>query len=212
MLTPDIINEYASKHSSDEMPVLQALAEETRKHVPGAQMLTGHLAGGFLMMMSKILQPRVVVELGTYTGYSAICLAQGLAEGGVLHTYDIDDRWQEMRNKYWNAAGLASKIVQHIGDAVSLIEKLDVVPDLVFIDADKKSYYHYVQTCLEKMRPGGIILVDNVLFKGEVAQAPETMKNTAKYIHDFNQQILQNNQIDILLLPIRDGITMIHKK
>lgn len=212
MLTSEAIMQYAALHSTPQSEVLAALAADTEANVPGAQMLTGHIAGAFLSMISKLIAPKVIIELGTYTGYSAIYLAQGLSEGGVLHTFDIDDRWDEMRRQYWSAAGVEDKIVQHIGDAATLLPTLELVPDLVFIDADKKMYFHYLTTCLEKMQSGGIILVDNVLFKGEVLLPDSEQKNAARYIHEFNEKLKNIEGITYVLLPIRDGITMIRKK
>lgn len=212
VITSEPINDYVGLYSDPESEVLRALSLETRAVVPGAQMLTGHLAGTFLEMISKMLQPKVILELGTYTGYSAICLAKGLSEDGRLITIDKDERWNALRKEYWTRAGLQDKIEFIAGDAVSVLASLEVQPDLVFIDADKKNYWHYFDTVVEKMKQGGVILVDNVLFHGEVILPEDLQPSTAANIHQFNIRLAADNRVEKVLLPIRDGITLIIKK
>lgn len=206
------IGNYVEIYSDPESDILRALSLETHAKVPGAHMLTGHLAGAFLCMMSKMMQPEIILEIGTYTGYSAICLAQGLPPEGRLITIDNDGKWQDIRDEYWQKAGLEHKIEQMIGDGISVLNGLDISPDLVFIDADKKNYWNYLQSVLPKMKPGGIILADNVLFHGEVVMPEEQLQGAAYYIHEFNKKTLDEPRIEKLVLPIRDGISIFRVK
>lgn len=211
-IVSDPVSNYTEIYSDPEWDVLRELALETHASVPGAQMLTGHLAGAFLQMMSKIIRPKLVLELGTYTGYSAICLASGLHPDGKLITIDIDDRWDEIRARYWQKAGMSDKIHFIKGSALDILPTIDESPDLVFIDADKKNYWNYLQLVIPKMKSGGIIIVDNVLFHGEVTLPEELQKNTAKHIHLFNKKTLEENRIEKLMLPIRDGMSIFRVK
>lgn len=206
------IGNYVEIYSDPESDLLRALSLETHATVPGAHMLTGHLAGAFLRMLSKMIQPEIILEIGTYTGYSAICLAQGLQPEGKLITIDNDAQWQDIRNKYWQQSGLSRQIEQVIGSGISVLNGLDVSPDLVFIDADKKNYWNYLQLILPKMKAGGIILVDNVLFHGEVVMPEEQLQGAAYYIHEFNKKTLDESRIEKLVLPIRDGISIFRVK
>lgn len=208
----DPINEYATLYTSPEDEVLHHLNLETHANVPGAQMISGHLQGVFLTMISHMIQPKCILELGTYTGYSAICLAKGLVADGTLHTIDIDDRWNEMRLKAFANAGMESKIKLHIGDAHQIINELALQPDLVFIDADKKGYGDYFDTIIDKMPKGGIIIADNVLFKGEVILPLDQQKNATKHMHAFNIKISEDARVEQVILPLRDGISLIRKK
>ena len=211
-ITYEPIQDYAELYTSSEDAVLKSLNLETHAGVRGAQMLRGHLAGRFLQMISAIVQPKQILELGTYTGYSAICLAKGLQKDGTLHTIDIDDKLQDMRNRYWVQAGLENTIHQYIGEAHDVIPKIDTTFDLVFIDADKKNYSLYFDLVIDKLNVGGIILADNVLFHAEVIQPLEQQSKSAQSIHLFNQKIAEDNRVEQVLLPIRDGIMVIRKK
>jgi predicted O-methyltransferase YrrM len=188
------------------------LNQETQALARGAQMLSGHLQGKVLQMISRMIQPKRILELGTYTGYSAIALAQGLQEGGKLHTVDVSDLWQELREKYWQEAGVRHLIEQHIGTAESVIQSLDGSFDLVFIDADKKNYGLYFDLVIDKMPAGAFIIADNVLFYAEVILPEEQQGSVAKHIHRFNQKIRNDNRVEQVILPIRDGIMLIRKK
>ncbi|MBX9448474.1 MAG: O-methyltransferase [Taibaiella sp.] len=163
-------------------------------------------------MISKMIRPGIILEIGTYTGYSAICLAQGLQPEGRLITIDNDAKWQDIRDKYWQQSGLNHQIEQIIGSGISVLNGLDISPDLVFIDADKKNYWNYLQLILPKMQAGGIILVDNVLFHGEVVMPEEQLHGAAYYIHEFNKKTLDEPRIEKLVLPIRDGISIFRVK
>lgn len=211
-ITSDPVNDYIALYSEPELPILHALSLETNALVPGAQMLTGHLAGTFLQFISQLVKPKVILEFGTYTGYSALCLTKGLQQDGVLHTIDIDDRWQEMRNKYWKEANVHHTIIQHIGNGMDVFAQLDIIPDLVFIDADKKNYWNYFNESVERMNSGGVIVVDNVLFHGEVILPETQMSKAAKYIHEFNVKVAEDNRVEKVMIPLRDGMSLFIKK
>src|SRR5690606_28349194 len=168
IITPGPISQYAEAFTSPESAALKKLNQLTHESVRGAQMLSGHLQGMILQMLSQMLRPGLILELGTYTGYSAICLARGLRAGGMLHTVDIDASLQDIRTSYWKAEGLEDRIVQHIGEAADMIGRIEGSIDLVFLDADKKNYGLYFDLLIDKLPAGGVILADNVLFDGEV--------------------------------------------
>lgn len=211
-ITPDEINQYAERFTTPESSVLKELHQKTIKDVPGARMISGHLQGAFLQMTSKMLQPKNILELGTYTGYSAICLAMGLEQNGQLHTIDTDNSLQDLRNEYWEKAGLQNKIIQHIGPAAEVIPTIDASFDLVFIDADKRNYGLYFDLVLDKMDSGSWIIADNVLFHAEVILPEEERSKAAQHIHLFNEKIKNDNRVEQVLLPFRDGLTLMRKK
>lgn len=210
-ITSDPINNYADLYTTAEDGVLYSLNMETHADVHGAQMLSGHLQGKLLEMISKTVRPKQILELGTYTGYSAICLAKGLQPDGVLHTVDIDSSLQDMRNRYWRQAGLQHCIRQYIGEAKDIINTIPGEFDLVFIDADKKNYGLYYDLIIDRMPDGGIILADNVLFHAEVIMPEEMQSSSAKAMHAFNQKIASDERVEQVLLPIRDGILWMRK-
>lgn len=211
-ITSDPVNHYAEIYTTPEEDVLASLNLETNANVHGAQMLSGHLQGALLQLISKIIRPKQILELGTYTGYSAICLAKGLQPGGMLHTVDIDDSLQEMRNKYWEEAQLSNCIQQHIGEAAYMVNNINGNFDLVFIDADKKNYGLYFDLVIERMASGAIIIADNVLFHSEVILPVEQQGKNAKAIHEFNQKIAADERVEQVILPVRDGISLIRKR
>jgi predicted O-methyltransferase YrrM len=211
-LFPQDIQQYAERYTTPETPVLAALNRETHLKVDKAVMLSGHLQGAFLQMMSCALQPRNILEIGTYTGYSAICLAAGLQADGKLYTIDIDEELYDIADKYFTAAGLRDRIVQLTGKALAIIPQLDTTFDLVFIDADKVNYAQYFDLIIDKVRPGGLILADNVLYEGDVLLPADKQSKNAAAMHLFNQKIAQDNRIEHLLLPLRDGIMVMRKK
>jgi predicted O-methyltransferase YrrM len=191
--------------------VLNQVAKETYATHPQAHMLSGHLQGKFLELISRLVRPHFILEIGTFTGYSAICLAKGLHEGGVLHTIELRDGDANKALENFNRAEMQNRILLHRGNALNIIPELKYEWDLVFIDADKVNYTAYYQLVLPSVRKGGIILADNVLFHGEVLQEPVTGKN-AKAIHAFNQFVLNDDSVDSLVLTIRDGLLIIIKK
>ena len=208
-ITSETANKYAEQFSSPEDNVLAALNMQTQAEVHGAHMISGHLQGQFLKMISCMIQPKYVLELGTYTGYATIVLAAGLQNNGEIHTIDIDTKLQNIRDKYWQAAGLTNNIKQFIGKAIDLLPSLEYDYDLAFIDADKGNSQNYVNLLIQKMRKGSFILVDNTLFHGEVLKPEEEQNKTGKKIHDFNQYLTTLPNIEFVLLPIRDGITLL---
>jgi caffeoyl-CoA O-methyltransferase len=212
IITPDPINYYAEQYTTPENNVQASLNRETHAEVKGAQMISGHLQGMVLEMISCMIKPKQVLELGTYTGYSAISLAKGLQDGGKLHTIDIDPYLQEMREKYWKQAGLTTKIVQHIGECATVIPKIKGDFDLVFIDADKKNYGLYFDMLIDRIPSGGFMIADNVLFHGEVILPADQQSNTSLYIHDFNKKIAQDTRVEQVIMPLRDGLMLIRKK
>jgi predicted O-methyltransferase YrrM len=173
-------------------------------------MLSGHFQGRFLAMLSLMIKPECILEIGTYTGYSAICLAEGLREGGILHTIDIDEERDAIVNKYIAKSGLQGKIVTHIGNALQLIPKLDMQFDLVFIDADKQNYCAYYNLVFDKVKKGGYILADNVLWSGKVVDANPDKDTQA--LLDFNALVNGDTRVENILLPIRDGLMLARKK
>lgn len=211
-ITPEPISTYAEQFSSPENVFLKELNDKTHQEIPGAQMLSGHLQGQFLQFISRMIKPRNILEIGTYTGYSATCLARGLADGGLVHTIDIDAGLQGVRDEFWEKEGLTQVIRQHIAAADKVIPELNVVFDLVFIDADKRNYGLYFDLVMEKLPAGAWIVADNTLFHGEVVLPDEQRSKAAAHIHRFNQKILLDDRVEQVLLPVRDGITIIRKK
>lgn len=211
MLFPVEIIGYAEKYTSPEMPALAALNRETNIKRSDAVMLSGHLQGEILQMLSHMIKPRRILEVGTYTGYSAICLAQGLTEDGVLHTIDVDEELYDIAHKYIGQAGLSGKIVQHIGKALDIIPTLPDMFDLVFIDADKANYSNYYNLVFSRVPVGGYIIADNVLYDGEVVLPVSQHGKNARAIHSFNEMLLTDKRIERLLLPVRDGLMITRK-
>lgn len=211
----DIINPlaqvYAEKYSDPEDPVLKEIAEETTTTHEQHHMLSGHVQGKFLEMMSRMLQPERILEIGTFTGYSAICLAKGLTENGKLYTIELREADAAVSSANFKKANLDEKIILHVGNALTIIPSLEEAWDLVFIDADKPNYTEYYNLVLPALKPGGIILADNVLFHGQVLENPVKGKN-AKAIQAFNEYLDQDTRVEKVLLTIRDGLLLIRKK
>ena len=203
------IENYAALFSSPEEEVLAKLNRETHLKVVLPQMLSGHIQGNFLKMMSQMLQPKRVLEIGTFTGYSAICFARGMAKDGLLHTIDINEELEPMVRKYFIEAGVENQIKYHIGNALEIIPRLNETFDLVFIDADKINYSNYYDMVFDKVRQGGFIIADNVLWSGKVTQEKHD-KDTAA-LHAYNQKINNDNRVENYLVPIRDGLMVAHK-
>lgn len=207
----DAIYEYARQHTSPEDEVLAALNRETHLRTVYPNMLSGHLQGKFLEMVSHLLAPRRILEIGTFTGYSAICMARGLAQGGLLHTIDINDETMEIAKKYIHLASLGDKIILHTGNAMDIISNLREVFDLVFIDADKPQYISYYNAVFSKLRIGGIILADNVFWGGKVLNENKYPDRETKGILDFNIFVSGDVRVEKIMVPLRDGLFMIRK-
>lgn len=205
------LNDYAEQYTTPETPVLAALNRETNLKVEMPVMLSGHLQGAFLQMISKMVQPKHILEIGTYTGYSAICLAQGLQDDGQLHTIDINEELQDLCFRYFCEAGLEKKITQHIGKAADIIPTLQESFDLVFIDADKQNYHLYYDMVIDRLAIGAFILADNVLYDGEVVMDEKEQSRNGKAIHAFNEKIKNDERVEQVLVPVRDGIMLIRK-
>jgi caffeoyl-CoA O-methyltransferase len=209
---PTQVQEFAEKYTTKEDGLLYRLHRETHLKVEQPHMLSGHLQGRFLTMVSQMLRPRRILELGTYTGYSAICLALGMAPDGHLHTIDINEELEAMCRKYFDEAGLGDKITQHIGRGLDIIPQLDEVFDLVFIDADKGNYGNYYDLVWDKVRPGGFLLADNVLFHGDVFDEVSKQSTQAKAMIAFCEKVTADGRAEHLLLTLRDGLLLIRKK
>lgn len=209
----DLINEalqhYAEQHTTPESDLLKAINRNTQANVLRPRMLSGHLQGRVLSFISHMVRPSRILEIGTYTGYSALCLAEGLQESGKLITIDINEELGDLVRRSFAASAWHSNIEFRVGDAREIIPQLDEVFDLIFIDADKESYAAYYDLVLEKVRPGGIILADNVLWSGKVINTKPD-KDTAA-IKEFNRKIHEDQRVENVLLPIRDGIMVIRK-
>lgn len=209
---PKEIEAYALSHSDAEPDLLNRLNRETHLKVNMPRMLSGHLQGLVLQMFSKMLQPKAILEIGTYTGYSAICLAQGLQQGGRLHTIDINEELQSMILRYVKEAGLENTIQLHIGNAVNIVPTLKEDFDLVFIDADKENYSLYYDLVFPKVKQGGYIIADNVLWSGRILDSPMKMDVDTKAIYDYANKVQQDIRVEKVLLPIRDGLLIARKK
>lgn len=203
---------YLDAHTDAEPEGLQKINRDTYLKVLKPNMLSGHYQGRVLSMLSKMMQPKLILEIGTFTGYSAICLAEGLVEGGILHTIEVNGEMEEMINSHFKLTNVEKKIKLHIGPADSVIADFEVNNfDLVFIDADKRNNLAYFELVLDKVRPGGLIIIDNVLWKGKVYDGTQKDADTESF-RKLNEQIAVNSQVEKLILPVRDGLLIIRKK
>jgi caffeoyl-CoA O-methyltransferase len=206
-----ILNQYIIDHSSPEDPLLEDLYRQTHIRFVNPNMASGHLQGSLLEMISKMVRPATILEIGTFTGYSAMCLAKGLKEGGKLITIELNDELTEFAAGYFLKAGLTSEIIQLSGNALEIIPNLDHEFDLVFIDGDKREYTDYYKTTIPKVRQGGFILADNVLWGGK-ALDNSSRDPQAKGIIEFNDFVTKDSGVEKIILPLRDGLTIIRKK
>ena len=211
----DIVNPlaqaYAEKYSTPESPLLQEIANYTYAHHPQAQMLSGHVQGKFLEMISYLQRPRRILEIGTFMGYSALCLAQGMAPDGRLHTIELREEDADLAAEHFRKANCQDRIILHRGNALEIIPALHEAWDLVFIDADKVNYTEYYKLVLPGLRSGGLIIADNVLFHGQVLEAEISGKN-AMAIHAFNEFVGEDGSVEKVMLTVRDGLLCIRKK
>lgn len=210
-LIPQEIINYAEKHSEAEPLILQKLRKETWQKVLGPRMLSGHLQGRLLAMISKIVQPKNILEIGTYTGYATICLSEGLAENGSVHTIDNNEELVNFQRKHFNLTNFSTQIIQHTGNALDIIPQLTQSFDLVFIDADKTNYSQYFDVIIDKVNSGGIILTDNVLWGGKVIKKIKKNDFDSQAIYDYNLKIIADKRVESILLPFRDGISITRK-
>ena len=202
------LENYVAQHTEDEPLLLQELNKRTHLNVLQPRMISGHFQGRFLSLLSKMVQPRTILEIGTYTGYATLCLAEGLHPEGVLHTIDIKEELTDLQREFFDRSGYGSQIVQHLGKAADIIPALNTTFDLVFIDADKQNYAHYFDLVIEKMNRGGIILSDNVLWSGKVVEEVKPNDKHTQALMAYNQKIKDDPRVETVLLPIRDGITL----
>lgn len=205
---PEKIEKYASQHSQPEPEILQQLNRETWQKVLAPRMLSGHFQGRVLSMVSKLANPKNVLEIGTYTGYSALCLAEGMQIDGELHTIDNNEELYDLQRKYFDKSEFGKQIFQHIGDAAEVIQKIDLTFDLVFIDADKGNYPKYLELILPKLKKGSIILSDNVLWGGKVVEPLAANDTDTEAVLTYNKMLNNHPRLETVLLPIRDGLTI----
>ena len=205
---PEKIDNYSVSHSQKEPQILQELTKETWQKVVNPRMLSGAFQGRVLSMISKLIQPKNILEIGTYTGYSAICIAEGLQEHASIDTIDKNEELADLQNKYFEKSGFRNKIIQHVGPALEIIPTIHKKFDLVFIDADKSNYSNYFHLIIDKMNKGGVILSDNVLWSGKVVEKLDPKDQDTKALLEYNKLLNTDKRIETVLLPIRDGLTI----
>ena len=205
---PDKLDDYVIAHSQVEPELLQELSRETWQKVLAPRMLSGHFQGRVLSMISKLINPKNILEIGTYTGYSALCLAEGMQKEGELHTIDTNEELYDFQRKYFDKSGFGNQIKQHIGNALDIIPTLDVTFDLVFIDADKQNYPKYLELILPKLQKGSVILSDNVLWSGKVLDPVSENDKDTQALVVYNKLMNEHPKLETVLLPIRDGLTI----
>lgn len=202
------IYNYIDNHSSDESDILYELRRETELKCLNPIMLSGKIQGNFLAIISKLIKPFNVLEIGTYTGYSTLCIAKGLSPAGMIHTIDKNEELLQIQNKYFEKSGFRNQIKQYTGDALAIIPKLKFDFDMVFLDADKENYVKYLELISPILKPGGVLLTDNVLWHGKILESPENQDRVTRLIDNFNKKILEDKSLKTVMLPIRDGISL----
>ena len=201
------LEQYITDHSQDEPDLLRRLSRETHLKVVQPRMITGHYQGRVLSMFSKMIQPQHILEIGTYTGYSALCLAEGLRKGGNLHTIDINEELHDMQRRYFDESPFGHSIVQYTGNAIEIIPKIELSFDLVYIDAEKTEYPKYLELVLQKIHPGSVILSDNVLWSGKVAEKAASNDKATLRLQEYNKMIKEHPKLETVILPVRDGLS-----
>ncbi|WP_426669839.1 O-methyltransferase [Mucilaginibacter sp. McL0603] len=210
-ILPHDLQLYLEDHCDPEPPALKKINRETYLKVLQPHMLSGHYQGRLLSMLSKMMQPKSILEIGTFTGYSTICLAEGLAADGIIHTIEINREMEEMLSQHYKSTNVEKKVKQYFGPAAQIIVEIEENNfDLAFIDADKRNNLHYFQLVIEKIRSGGLIIIDNVLWKGKVYGAEND--TDTRLIRELNDHITQDTRVEKLVLPVRDGVMLIRKK
>lgn len=205
---PEKLDNYVVSHSQQEPNLLKELSRETWQKVLNPRMLSGAFQGRVLSMISKLINPKNILEIGTYTGYSALCLAEGMKPNGNLHTIDKNEELEELQYTYFQKSEYKNQIIQHIGNAIDIIPTIDDTFDLVFIDADKSNYLNYFHLIIDKMNSGGVILSDNVLWSGKVIEELDPKDIDTKVLLEYNKLLNEDNRLETVLLPIRDGLTI----
>ena len=206
------LEEYILAHISPEGEMLRRLNRETHLYHLRPRMCSGHLQGRLLKMFVRMIAPKAILELGTFTGYSALCLAEGIAPDGVVHTIEIADELEDFIRAHFDASEYGSRIVLHIGDAEQIIPTLDTRFDLVFIDANKRDYVAYYEMAMQVLNPGGFIIADNTLWDGKVVTCTEKIDAQTAGILAFNDHVAADDRVEVVIIPLRDGLTIIHKK
>lgn len=205
---PEALDDYVVSHSAKEPELLQQLTRETYQKILQPRMLSGPYQGRLLSLLSKLIQPKNILEIGTYTGYSALCLAEGMQSDGVLHTIDINEELEIFQRKYFDKSPYGDQIIQHIGDATEIISSLDCKFDIVFIDADKPNYPTYFHLIIDKINPNGVIISDNVLWSGKVIEKLADDDLSTKALLSYNKTLAEDPRLETVILPIRDGLTI----
>ncbi|WP_027124396.1 O-methyltransferase [Gelidibacter mesophilus] len=211
-LFPDHLDHYITINSENEPALLQQLSRETHQKILQPRMLSGHYQGRVLSMISKLVTPKYILEIGTYTGYSALCLAEGLQKDGELHTIDTNEELVDFQRRYFNESNFGNQIHQHLGNALELIPQLKPNFDIVFIDADKENYSNYFHLIIDRLKAGGIILSDNVLWSGKVLEPLKKDDVSTNAIIAYNKLLKNDDRVETVMLPIRDGLTISRKK
>jgi caffeoyl-CoA O-methyltransferase len=206
------LSDYCENNTSPESEVLAKLNRETHLKVVSPRMLSGHLQGRFLSFISKLQQPKLIVEIGTYTGYSALCLAEGLHPEGKLISIDVNEETSSFAKSFIAKTEYANKIELVLADAKEFVKTINEPIDLVFIDADKKNYLNYYHLVIDKLNKGGLIIADNVLWSGKITMPESAMDRETLALHQFNQFVQQDTRVENMLLPIRDGLMIVRKK
>ncbi len=206
------LSDYCENNTSPESEILSKLNRETHLKVVSPRMLSGHLQGRFLSFISKLQQPKLIVEIGTYTGYSALCLAEGLAKDGKLISIDVNEETSSFAKSFISKTEYANQIELVLADAKEFVTTINEPIDLVFIDADKKNYLNYYHLIIDKIKPGGLIIADNVLWSGKITMPEKDMDRETLALHQFNQFVQQDSRVENMLLPIRDGLMVVRKK
>ena len=208
-INKEILN-YVELNSQQEPTLLKELNKETNLKILNPRMLCSSYQGRVLSIISKIIKPKNVLEIGTYTGYSALCIAEGLDKNGIIHTIDLNEELKEIQNKYFKKSGFGNQIHQHIGNAIKIIPKINEYFDFVYLDADKENYNEYFDLIIDKIVPGGVLISDNVLWSGKVLHTKNQDLITEKLI-EFNQLVKKDKRLDTIILPIRDGLSICRK-
>jgi len=209
---PEALDNYIEAHSEQEPELLQQLTRETYQKILQPIMLSGPYQGRVLSMISKLVNPKSILEIGTFTGYSTLCLAEGLHPEGKIHTIDINEELVDFQQRYFNKSGFSNQIIQHTGNALDIIPQLNMSFDLVFIDADKPNYSNYFHQVIDKLNSGGIILSDNVLWHGKVIEPIAEKDISTKAVLEYNTLLKNDKRVETVVLPIRDGLTITRKK
>lgn len=212
MKETDGLDEYILSHIDDEGDYLRALYRATHVKLLRPRMASGHLQGRMLKMFVRMIRPRQVLEIGTYSGYSALCMAEGLMDGATLHTFEINDEQEDFTRPWFEGSPYSDKIKFYIGDALTLLPEMDLVFDMAFIDGDKRRYLDYYELVLSKLTPGGYILADNTLWDGHVLEKPRQTDLQTIGIMNFNDFVAKDSRVEKVILPLRDGLTIIRKK